>query len=240
MATPEVTQKPNGNGAAQHAPEPTAATPAVDISTLNLYQRLARIIGELKPIAKEHRNEHFNYRYTGHDQIMQELSPLLAKYGVLLVQNVEKFEEAERGKTSSGRVIRLTRVWYRYDVINADCPPDHFTIPIVADALDDQDKGFNKASTAADKYLCFRLFRIATPDSDPDAGGTDAKEERRGRQQQQSQRSRAPQDAVANMAPEPCTRCGKGIIDLTHKVKGKDPERIPWRRILEKAIADFK
>jgi hypothetical protein len=38
-----------------------------------------------------------------------------------------------------------------------------------AEALDSEDKGFNKCSTQADKYLTLRLFRIATPADDPDA-----------------------------------------------------------------------
>ena len=156
-----------------------STTPALDVHSLNLRQKICAMIGEIGPLAKKNKNEHFNYKYTGHDQIMEALAPLIAKYGVCIEppEPVE-WKQTERGLTSKGSPKIITQVKYQFIITNADKPEEPAMIKhVLSEALDSEDKGFNKASTQADKYLCFRLFRIATPADDPDALHTKDSEE---------------------------------------------------------------
>jgi hypothetical protein len=133
-----------------------------EIFSLNVHQRVRWIIAETRSLPKSQWNPEGEFAYAGHDQIIDMLRLLLAKYGVNIYQ-----EPLEYKRDVSIGNQHLTTVKYEYEVVSADNPEDSFVRHNWGEAYDDWDKGLNKCSTIAEKMFLLRLFKISTFD-DPD------------------------------------------------------------------------
>ncbi len=141
-------------------------TPLTDeqIASLNIHQRVRRIVAEIRSLPKSQWNPEGEFAYAGHDQIIDMLRMLLVKYGVNIYQEPLKFTR----EATLGGIAHRTTARYKYEVVNTDAPNDRFLGHNWGEALDDSDKGLNKCSTIAEKVFLLRLFKISTFD-DPDA-----------------------------------------------------------------------
>jgi len=166
----------NGNGSDPVAPLAPAALPLPSpeqIRELNVHQRIRWITAEARSLPKSQWNPDGQFQYAGHDQIVDMLRALLGKYGVNIYQEPLKFER----EVSYSGVEHLTRVWYSYEVVNADHPDDKLVRHNWGEALDNGDKGLNKCSTIAEKVFMLRLFKISTFD-DPDGHSAEKNQNR--------------------------------------------------------------
>ena len=151
---------------------PTIAAPTIsvplpkpeEIAALNVHQRIRCIVAEARSLPKSQWNPEGSFAYAGHDQIIDMLRVLLAKYSVNIYQEALEYKR----DMSLGGVQHLTTVKYEYEIVNADSPDDSFIRHNWGEAIDDWDKGLNKCSTIAEKMFLLRLFKISTFD-DPDA-----------------------------------------------------------------------
>lgn len=168
----------NGNGHGSHAggiaaPIDFALPKSEDISQLNVHQRIRWISAEARSLPKSQWNPEGAFAYAGHEQIVEMLRLLLAKYGVNIYQEALEYKR----EASLGGIEHMTTVKYEYEVVNADAPDDRFVRHNWGEAMDDWDKGLNKCSTIAEKMFLLRLFKIATFD-DPDAHSSDRARDR--------------------------------------------------------------
>src|SRR6266849_8346582 len=157
----------NGNGSAaggSAAPVDLALPKPEEIGGFNVHQRIRWISAEARSLHKSQWNHEGAFAYAGHDQIIDMLRLLLAKYGVNIYQEALDYKR----EISLGGMEHMTTVKFEYEVVNADSPDDRFVRHNWGEALDDWDKGLNKCSTVAEKMFLLRLFKIATFD-DPDA-----------------------------------------------------------------------
>lgn len=149
-------------------------------STMTIHQRLLGILGELPAIGKSQRNEQQNFMYRGHDDVMNALNPLLAKWGVFFVPQVLERVTAER-KTRSGGTMYEVNLHVMYTFYGA--AGDSFTGSTWGEGTDSGDKSTNKAMTMALKNVLAQTFALATAElSDADS---DTPEETTGRTQRQ-------------------------------------------------------
>jgi hypothetical protein len=133
---------------------------------LNLWQKILKISSEVGSLVKTGYNEKGGYQYITHVQAMEALVPLQAKYGVI----VEPPDAVDFIAPSLGeKDLPVTRIKFQFVIRNAENPTETITKHVWGEATDYEDKGAAKAATLADKYLCLKLFRIATPELDPDA-----------------------------------------------------------------------
>lgn len=132
---------------------------------MNVHQRIQWITAEARSLPKSQWNPEGGFPHAGYDQIVDMLRLLLAKYGINIYQ--EPIPEFKREISLNG-AEHLTRVWYEYEVVNADDPDDKLVRHNWGEALDNGDKGLNKCSTIAEKMFMLRLFKISTFD-DPDS-----------------------------------------------------------------------
>lgn len=128
-----------------------------DIRTLNLYQKLAAITGEVGPVAKGGTNTQQNYAYIEYAAVAGALRDLFAKYGVIIVPNMG---ERTLSPLAGGKGT-YTEIKFTFDVINADKPDERFSVEWVGESSDYGDKGTNKAATAALKYYLMRQFNVS-------------------------------------------------------------------------------
>lgn len=142
--------------------------------TVTLYQRINRVKADVVRVQKTGRNQHFGYNFATESDIADTLRPLMAEHGVCLCYHGPDFDRTKvekAGTTKSGVDRYRYIVWCKYTVRNAQNPQECFETWGCGEALDQEDKGFNKAITAAHKYVLIKLFDVSTGDLaiDPDS-----------------------------------------------------------------------
>lgn len=136
---------------------------------LNLYQKLAKITGEIGVIAKDGNNQQQKYKYIEYETIAGKFRELFSKYGVVLIPSMVE-QERSASTTSRGSSCVSTVCRFEFTVVNADKPDDRFVVKWQGEAADCSDKATNKAATAAVKYYLMRQFNISSKgDEDPDS-----------------------------------------------------------------------
>jgi len=142
----------------------------LDTSTLNIYQKLARITGEVGLIKKGGTNKDQGYAFIEYAAVAGELRGLFAKYGVVIVPRMAIAVDQQRTEVASkyGAKGNHALIDFAFDVVNADKPDDRFTVPWTGESQSFDDKGTNKAATSALKYYLMRQFNISEKGDDPD------------------------------------------------------------------------
>ena len=136
-----------------------------------VYSKIAAVQGDLAKvgIAKDRRNSGQGYNFRGIDDVYAALSPLLAKYGLVIIPRVIERVVVERAAKGGGALFNVT-VKAEFDFIAAEDGSIH-TASTYGEAMDSGDKATNKAMSAAYKYAAFMTFAIPT-EGDNDADGT--------------------------------------------------------------------
>lgn len=136
-----------------------------DTTKLNLYQKLLKITEAVGTIEKTGRNSKQNYSFIEQAQIVAELRPQLAKWGVMIMpetvsRSIERYDVTRSGGYKG--VDIHANVVSRFTVINADKPDERFVCDWDGgEAIDSGDKATNKATTASQKYFLMKLFNIS-------------------------------------------------------------------------------
>lgn len=121
-------------------------------------------------IAKTRKNQQQGFQYRGIDEVMNELSPLLADNRLCILPRILTRTTTERA-TQKGGTLYYTVVEAEFDFVSAEDGSKH-TVRMFGEAMDSADKSTNKAMSAAYKYAAFQTFCIpveGTPDADADS-----------------------------------------------------------------------
>lgn len=130
-----------------------------------IFKSIHSIIKDLakNPIVKNDVNQHQRYKYRGIEAICNGLSPLFAKYGVIVYPQVLELSTEARGKMYNS----VVKVIYTF-VSSED--GSKFEVTVMGEGSDSQDKSINKAHTSAYKNCMNQTFCIPTEaHEDPDA-----------------------------------------------------------------------
>ena len=145
----------------------SSTTPATDPRTLNLYQKIAAIMGNLDAIRKTGKNTSQGYAFIEQAVIAATLRPMLAEYGLVILPAMTACQQESR-TTAKGTTITHTLARTAFTLVNADNPAEAITLDWWGECDDSGDKGVNKTGTSAAKYFLMKLFLISDRD-DPDA-----------------------------------------------------------------------
>ena len=124
-----------------------------------LYKKLAAVMGGISRVPKNGINQHFRYKFAQDSDVLDVVRSLLAEQSVAVF--VSMTDLVQDGK--------ITRATFEYTLACGDTGAT-ITTRWTGEAADSQDKGINKAATAALKYWLLKTFLISTGDEDPDAG----------------------------------------------------------------------
>jgi hypothetical protein len=126
------------------------------------------IVEEIGVVQKAGYNEFQKYKYTRWEDVSERLSPLLAKYKLVIVQteiNRTLLEQSDKGSVLS--------IVYHFTIVNEDgefWPPVEWTG--IARLRDQKgitdDKAPMKCQTQAEKSFCVKLFKIRSEDYSDD------------------------------------------------------------------------
>jgi len=132
-----------------------------------IYAAIAKAAAEISPIAKAKRNAQQGFNYRGIDDVMNELSPVLAKHGIFVYPEVVSADRSER-QTAKGSSLIYSILTVRYHFAADD--GSEVCATVIGEGMDSGDKSSNKAMAVAMKYACLQMFCIPTEDmSDPDS-----------------------------------------------------------------------
>lgn len=131
-----------------------------------IYPALIKANKAIGAIAKNNANQQQHFMFRGVDDVYNELHPIFAECGIVIIPEVVNYEVSERQARNG--VLLYTRATILHHFTAED--GSHVTTKVVGEAMDSGDKGMNKAMSIALKYALFQLFTIPTKeDKDPDA-----------------------------------------------------------------------
>jgi hypothetical protein len=123
----------------------------------------------IEGISKARKNEQQGYRFRGIDDVLNFLSPVYAKHGLIVVPSFKAQPQIER-KTAKGNPLYYAFVEAIFKLYHVEEPSEMIEAgPFIGEAMDSADKATNKAMSAAYKYFALLTFAIpveGTPDAD--------------------------------------------------------------------------
>lgn len=134
----------------------TLSSPAGDI-----YLAIPKIMSEMPGVAKDQKNPAQNYNYRGIDDVMNAISPLMAKYSVfasVTTLDIKRFT----GQSVSGKIMITTLLTVKLTLHAKD--GSFVSSVVVGEGTDFGDKSANKAHTMAYKYGLIQMFGIRSED----------------------------------------------------------------------------
>lgn len=138
------------------------------MTNATLYKHMSQVLAEVRAIPKTGRNQFFKYDYMTADDIMTHLRDLLSKHGIAVFARMDGDPvSVEAGNTKGGQP--RYRVVAKF-VFTLACAETGASVecPWYGEAIDEQDKAFNKAATAAMKYWLMKTFLLTTGDEEQD------------------------------------------------------------------------
>lgn len=160
---------------------------AIDIKSMNIFQRVAAITDELGVVAKNLSVSagKGSYKAVSERDVIDAVKPLETKYRVYSYASdrvILESENLETEKNYNGNITKtttfFTRIQTTFTFINIDDPKDRFTTTVFSEGIDTGDKGSGKAMTYADKYALMKAYKISTGD-DPDQNPSEENNYRR-------------------------------------------------------------
>lgn len=136
-----------------------------------IFAKMAAILAEAGVVGRDTESPNVRYKFRSIDQVLSELQPLMAKYGVFHVPVVEDLERAVYDRMdATGTVIGRThhviaKVRHRFYAEDGS----YVDAVVLGEGADTFDKASNKALVAAQKYALLQAFALRSADDDPDA-----------------------------------------------------------------------
>lgn len=168
---------PSQNGATIMTATPAAPLIFPVTGVAKIAGAISSVMSEIGIVGKDGRNEFHKYNYAKMEDVLQRLTPLIAKNGLAIIQT-----ELDRSMFDDDRAIAVR---YGFTIIHAsgEVWPERPVQTGLSRCRDSKggfdDKCLNKAHTAARKYFLLALFQIPTGDEDDaDAGRNDGAPQR--------------------------------------------------------------
>ena len=139
----------------------------------NIAEAIARIMGELPAIGKDHTAsaQQGGYAYRGIEEVTTKAQALCSKYGVVFFPQAEITEV--RDLLVNSKPWTDTYLSVTYEVVHG--PSDtRQVVKVPGIGRDNADKGSNKAMTQAFKYALIQTFMISDAKDDTDGVSTEA------------------------------------------------------------------
>lgn len=156
------TEKPEAEAPEEETETALAAAFGVAFADATLPQRMVAILAELPAVGKGEWNEQQKFHYRSHDQVLNALNPLLAKYGVFMLPKVIERIPGER-ITGNNKTMYEINLHVEFTFIGAK--GDQLVASAWGEGTDMGDKATNKAMTMAFKNVIAQAFAVSTAET---------------------------------------------------------------------------
>jgi hypothetical protein len=149
---------------------PKDAAAEKPIVTQHIHEALVAVGAELAKvgISKDRKNEQQNFRFRGIDDVMNVVSPILAKHNVLFLPCYTDYPDVER-VTGKGATLIYSKVKGEFTFVSAK-DGSSVSVTTFGVAMDSGDKSLTKSMSISLKYALLQTFLIPTESNeDPDA-----------------------------------------------------------------------
>lgn len=138
-------------------------------SRVSIGIRLQAVMAELRPVGKDSKSEGgFTFKYRGIDAVINEVSPLFAKQGIIVSKSYSSSSYTSMTSSKGSELHRCSvNVVFRY--ASAHDVTDFIEDTVVAEAMDSGDKATAKAMSVALRTSLIQVLLIPTGEADPDA-----------------------------------------------------------------------
>lgn len=124
-----------------------------------IFNIITEIIGEVKAVAKTHKNQNQNYFFRSTDDILNVVNPLFAKHKLIFVAKYSLISsevlESNTGKRQIRSLVQGNFTFYAQD-------GSFVEFQTIGEAIDLADKSFSKAMSNSFKYCLINAFLIPT------------------------------------------------------------------------------
>lgn len=137
----------------------------------DLAKAIVKVMGEVKKLGKDTRNDHGRYNYVSVDQFFDQIGKLMSEAGMFVVVNETDCETAIRttvdsyGKEKSSAWLTSHYDIFLYHESGAEYGPIKRTIQVSASGP----QSYGSAISFVEKYFLRSLFKIPTGEQDADA-----------------------------------------------------------------------
>lgn len=128
-----------------------------------IHAAIAAAMGDVRPLAKEDRNQHGNYNFAGIDAFLDLTRPICAKHGLNILQDEEGFEVFEVASKNGPQKMLLMRFAFTVAKDGETIGPLHRSIMVPASM---GSQAFGSAQSYALKQFLRSLFQISTGEKD--------------------------------------------------------------------------
>lgn len=192
---------------------PTETYIPLDVTGLNLYQRLVAVKKAIGKVGKTANApaEMGGFRYVPWEGVADRVGDLFADHGIVALSSISEYEVDQTADKvgSKQKTNYRTTVKLVLTLINADNPEENHELTWFGVGDDTSDKGLQKAATNGTKYLLMKVLMLGG------MGGAD-----------DSDHTSVDGDSESTPAPiyGPCPRgvCGGTVQRKTAKKTGKD------------------
>jgi len=154
---------------------------AIEVSAMNLWQKLAKVRDIADVVAKN--KDGYGYRYVSEDEVLAKIKAGLSKYHVSIYPLIDQTKFTIEQRTfMKKKYDKMSQLWIddpqyewvvrgnlNYNIVNDDNPEESRLIPwVLVGSQADDSQAFGSALTYANRYFYMKFFGIATPDADPD------------------------------------------------------------------------
>lgn len=130
----------------------------------SLWKKLAEVMGAVRSIEKDGRNEHHNFDFVSHDAVVASIAQQLPQVGLAFSAEMVDFDREPTGsKDRSGNAAMryIVKSRYRFTCLDTGESQDYLWL---GEGVDSQDKGLYKAITQSKKTFLLNVFLVATGD----------------------------------------------------------------------------
>lgn len=135
--------------------------------TPSIVEALSAVMGDVRAVGKDSVNQQQHFNFRGIDAVVNAVSPVLRKHGVVVTPEVTMYEhgtvQVGNNRTSMGHV----RVIVKYTFTGP--AGDSIACSTPGEAMDSGDKATAKAMSVAFRTALLQALSLPTTDIDPDA-----------------------------------------------------------------------
>lgn len=139
---------------------------AAAVEVVPIHAALARVMADVRALAKADKNTHFNFFFRGIDAVLNAIGPALRTHGVVVLPEVLSTQYRDV-RTSKDKPAREVTVTVKYTFVGP--AGDTLSVTVPGESMDEADKGTAKAMSVAMRIALLQTFALPTDEPDPDA-----------------------------------------------------------------------